>query len=293
MAAAADGAPMPPVGSPGSGRVRSHVPMKDLVLVHRNGPVTVLTLNRPDRHNSLIPELLDDLLTRLGDVGDDPQTRAVVLAAAGRSFSTGGDVRAFFEAGDDVVAYARRIVGMLNETILAMIDLPKPIVTAVHGMVTGGSLGLVLASDVVLVTDDASFTPWYNVVGYSPDGGWTAMLPEAIGRARASDAILRNRTITASQAVEWGLASAVGPGIDIGQEAIAVATEIAEKVPGSIRSAKARLWSGRDRFAAALEDERRRFVEQIATVEAREGMIRFLGVDASADPSRGPDEESV
>lgn len=206
----------------------------------------------------------------------------MVLAAAGPSFSTGGDVRAFFEAGASVAQYAERIVGLLNDTILAMLDLPKPIVTAVHGMVTGGSLGLVLASDVVLVADEASFTPWYSVVGYSPDGGWTAMLPDVIGRARVSDIVLRNRTITANQAVNWGLATAVVPGIGIEQEAIALADEVAEKVPGSVRHSKAGLWHDRDRVAAGLAGERTRFVQQIATAEAREGMARFL--DRVGDP---------
>ena len=256
--------------------------MSDLVLSRRHGSVTVLTLNRPERHNSLVPELLERLLARLSEVGADAQTRAVVLAAAGPSFSTGGDVRAFFDAGESVAEYAARIVGLLNDTILAMIDLPKPVVTAVHGTVTGGSLGLVLASDVALVADEASFTPWYSVVGYSPDGGWTVMLPAVIGRARVSDILLRNRTITANQAVSWGLATALVPGIGIEQEAMALAAEVAEKVPGSIRHTKAGLWHDRDRLAAGLADERTRFVQQIATAEARDGMARFL--DRVGDP---------
>jgi enoyl-CoA hydratase/carnithine racemase len=250
--------------------------MPDLVLVERHGPVAVVVLNRPERHNSLIPELLQELLDRLGDVAVDADVRAVVLAAEGPSFSTGGDVSSFYDQGDEVPGYAAHIVGLLNDTILTMIDLPKPIVAAVHGMVTGGSLGLVLACDTVLVADEASFTPWYGVVGYSPDGGWTAMLPALIGHKRASELILRNHTITANESVTWGLATAVVPGIGIREEAVALAEEIAEMVPGSVRNAKALLWGDRDALEARLEDERARFVHQIATEEAREGMARFL-----------------
>jgi len=247
-----------------------------LVEVERRIAARVLVLNRPERHNSLVPEMLEELLSALEDAGRDPKVRAVVLSANGPSFSTGGDVQAFFDHGDDVGEYATRIVGLLNETILAMIDLPVPVVAAVHGMVTGGSLGLVLASDVVLVADEASFAPWYPVVGFSPDGGWTAMLPQVIGRAKAAETLLRNRTITANEAVAWGMAAAVVPGIGIQEEALAVAAEISGMVPGAIRGAKALLRADRDATAAGLESELRRFVRQIVTDEAREGMARFV-----------------
>jgi len=252
--------------------------IEPLVLVEYDGPVAVISLNRPDRHNSLVPELLEQLIAGLESVAEQPEVRAVVLAAEGPSFSTGGDVRALSEQGDETAAYASRFVGLLNDAILAMIDLPVPIVAAVHGMVTGGSLGLVLASDIVLVADEASFTPWYSIVGYAPDGGWTAMLPHIIGRATVADVLMRNRMITAHEAAELGLAMSVVPGIGIRHEALAVASEVSGMLPSSIRATKALLWADRDAIAAGLDAERVRFVEQIVTVEAREGMRAFLGM---------------
>ena len=248
-----------------------------LVIVGRDGPVVTLILNRPERHNSLVPELLTELLFALEAVAADESVRAVVLAAAGRSFSTGGDVRGFYEQGDDVAEYARETVGRLNEVIVAMLAVPQPIVAAVHGMVTGGSLGLVLGSDVVLVSPEASFTPWYNVVGFSPDGGWTGLLPQVIGRQRAADALLTNATITAEQAVAWGMASELVPIGDVAARAAEIAGVIAGMQPGSVRHTKVRLNSDLAEIAAGLEDERRHFVDQIVTAEARQGMARFLG----------------
>ena len=247
-----------------------------LVIVGRDGPVVTLTLNRPERHNSLVPELLTELLFALEAVAADESVRAVVLAAAGRSFSTGGDVGGFHEQGDDVAEYARETVGRLNEVIVAMLAVPQPIVAAVHGMVTGGSLGLVLGSDIVLVSPEASFTPWYNVVGFSPDGGWTVLLPQVIGRQRAADALLTNATITAEQAVAWGMASELVPIGDVAARAAEIAGVIAGMQPGSVRHAKVRLNSDLAEIAAGLEDERRHFVDQIVTAEARQGMARFL-----------------
>jgi 2-(1,2-epoxy-1,2-dihydrophenyl)acetyl-CoA isomerase len=248
-----------------------------LVLVGRNGPVVTLTLNRADRHNSLVPELLTEMLSGIEAVAADESVRAVVLAAAGRSFSTGGDVRGFYEQGDRVAEYARQTVGLLNEVIVAMLAVPQPIIAAVHGMVTGGSLGLVLGSNIVLVSPEATFTPWYNVVGFSPDGGWTALLPVVIGRQRAARVLLTNATITAEQAVAWGMASDIVPAENIAARAAEIADVIAGMQPGSVRHTKVRLSGDLAAIAAGLEDERRHFVDQIVTAEAREGMARFLG----------------
>jgi 2-(1,2-epoxy-1,2-dihydrophenyl)acetyl-CoA isomerase len=248
-----------------------------LVKTQRSGALATLTLNRPQRHNSLVPELLNELWVALEDVGADPSIRAVVLGAEGRSFSTGGDVKAFFSAGEGLAEYAAETVGLLNRVILTMLRLPQPIVAAVHGVVTGGSIGLVLGSDVVLMAREATITPWYCVVGFSPDGGWTAMLPDLIGTKRTSDILVRNLSITADQAAAWGLVSEV---VDEGSTVAAaqgVASRIAEMVPGSVTSAKRLLWRNHQEIAAKLEAERVAFVDQILEPEARQGMAAFLG----------------
>jgi enoyl-CoA hydratase/carnithine racemase len=258
--------------------------VSQLVLTERSGSVAILTLNRAERHNSLVPELLDEMLAVLGAIDADPEVRAVVLQANGRSFSTGGDVGGFQAHLDDLEVYAGEIVGLLNRVILGLVELPVPIVAAVHGIVTGGSLGLVLGCDVVLVAPEASFTPYYSVVGFSPDGGWTAMLPSIIGPKRAAEVLLRNLTVTAEQAVTWGLASRIVPAERIRDEAVAVAQDIAAKKPGSIVHTKRLVGlvcgdpspGSEQGLAARLEAERARFVEQIGTEEARKGIVAFL-----------------
>jgi enoyl-CoA hydratase/carnithine racemase len=216
------------------------------------------------------------LLKALDAVRDGAQVRAVVLQAEGRSFSTGGDLGGFVAHMDTLQAYAQTIVGLLNEVILALVELPLPVVAAVQGIVTGGSLGLVLGADVVLVAPEASFTPYYTVVGFGPDGGWTAILPEIVGWKRAADVILRNRTISAEEAVAWGLASRIVPAASLRDEALSTAQDLAAKKPGSMRHTK-RLMNGfHSELARRLEAEQRRFVEQIGTQEAQDGMRAFL-----------------
>ena len=250
--------------------------MSGLVLLDARDTVATLTLNRPERHNSLVPELLREMLTALDDLCARAELRAVVLQANGRSFSTGGDVKAFYDHRDQIEDYAREIVGWLNQVIVAMVRLPAPIVAAVHGIVTGGSLGLVLASDIVLVAPEASFTPYYAVVGFSPDGGWTAMLPEIIGRRRAAEVLLLNETIGAEQAVAWGIANRIVAADRIHAEARAVADAIAQKKVFSVRQTKSLMWGDGDALSARLEAERQHFVQQIVTPEAQQGMCDFL-----------------
>lgn len=250
--------------------------MADLVLLDFSGPVATLTLNRPERHNALTPEFLAEILGALAEVAGRGDVRALVLGANGRSFSTGGDALGFVEHADDMAIYARQIVGLLNEVILALIDLPMPVVTAVHGIVTGGSLGLVLASDLVLMAPEASFAPFYSDVGPSPDGGWAVVLPLLVGKTRAAQVLYLNEAIDAETAVTWGIANRIVPADQIGAEAQALAAKIAGKKWGSIRHTKRLLHLDRDAIADRLETERDHFVQQMVTAEAINGFRDFL-----------------
>lgn len=250
--------------------------MADLVLTDIEGPIARLTLNRPARHNSLIPELLEGMLVGLGDIQFNPQVRAVILGANGRSFSTGGDVLGFYEHLDSIESYAEHMLGLLNDTTMKLLSLHVPVVAAVHGIVTGGSLGLILAADIVLVTPEANFTPYYSVVGFSPDGGWTALLPDLIGMKRAAEVLMTNRTITADEAVAWGLANRLVPSNEIHAQTLRTAEQLVSMKPGSLRSARALLWRNLDQVKSRLDAERIAFVKQIQSEEARKGMEAFL-----------------
>jgi 2-(1,2-epoxy-1,2-dihydrophenyl)acetyl-CoA isomerase len=249
--------------------------MSDVLLEH-SGPIAIVTLNRPGRHNSLTPAFLRELAGVLAAVATDDAVRAVVVQANGRSFSTGGDALGFVENSDRATDYANEIVGLLNKTILALIDLPVPVVAAVHGPVTGGSLGFVLAADIVLVSRDASFTPYYSPIGPSPDGGWATLLPGVIGRQRAAAVLMLNETITAEQAVDWGMAHETVTADTIRDAALRTAQRISQMKPGSIAHTRRLLFLDRDEIAARLEAERAHFVEHMATGEPLIGFEAFV-----------------
>lgn len=248
--------------------------MSNLILWEQTGPIATLTLNRAERHNSLTPEFLQEILAALQTV--DESVSALVIQANGRSFSTGGDAKGFVDNAGRIEAYAQEIVGLLNEVILALIDLAVPVITAVHGIVTGGSLGFILGSDIVLMAPEASLTPYYSVVGPSPDGGWATLLPLLIGEKRAAATLFLNETITAETAVSWGLAYRIIPADQIRAAAQALAQDIAAKKTGSIRHTRRLLYWQRDEIAARLAAERAHFVQEMVNGAGLTGFQAFL-----------------
>lgn len=241
-----------------------------------DGPIRVVTLARPERHNALVPDIIDGVRAAIRTVSADADVRGVVLTAMGRNFSTGGDVAAFAaRSGTERIEYARQIVGGLNAMLLDLIKLDVPVIAAISGMVTGGSIGFALASDVVLLDPNATFAPYYVDVGFSPDGGWTALLPQRIGWTRAMSVQLSNSVIDARTAVAWGLATEVVSG-DVVDVALARAHDLAEKKPASVRRTKRLLWGDVAAIATRLEAELESFVDEIGTDEVTAGMAAFL-----------------
>ena len=250
-------------------------PAAGQVLVSVDDGVATVTLNRPERHNSLVPGLLEQFRDALAAVMQDPDVGVLVLRAAGRSFSTGGDLQGFLEHANDIRNYSEQLVGGLNDAIVALFDCRVPVVVVVDGQVTGGALGLVLAADIVLVTERATFRPYYVDVGFSPDGGWTALLPEIIGRKRASAVQLLNQTVSADQALEWGLATAYADSTGLDPALAELCGRLQSKKAGSVLSTRQLLRPAN--LESRLDAEKRRFIEQIVTDEALEGVRAFLG----------------
>ena len=245
-----------------------------LVTLQRKGAIAIISLNRPARHNALIPELLSELL-EVFEHRDCQRAAVVILRAEGRSFSTGGDLLGFQQHKDNIAAYAGGLVGQLNRVILAIYTHPAPVACAVHGQVTGGSLGLLLASDRVIMRHGVTITPYYAVVGFSPDGGWTALLPDIIGRQQAMHWLTANTSFDAETCLALGLAHEVVED-NCDEAALAWAQKAAEMQTGSIACSRRLLNHESDILRLRLEAERKTFVEQIQTQQALDGIDQFL-----------------
>ncbi|MFB9950648.1 enoyl-CoA hydratase/isomerase family protein [Rhizobium puerariae] len=251
-----------------------------LVIVEEEGDVARLRLNRPSRTNALVPELLEEFIAGVRQACAE-RPRCLVLSATGRAFSTGGDIAGFLERAGNLealLAYSGRLVGLLNDAILELLAFPNPVVAVVSGPVTGGSLGFLLAADLVLMSEDAFLQPYYVDMGFAPDGGWTAMLPERIGARRALEIQLLNQRIDAQQAAALGLASSVVPAGELEaklQEHLAV---LRKKERESLRAARALIWdeSRRMEVERRLSAEKSSFLKLVARHEVIERMRAFM-----------------
>jgi 2-(1,2-epoxy-1,2-dihydrophenyl)acetyl-CoA isomerase len=251
-----------------------------LVLLEVTDGVAHVTLNRPKRHNSLVPELVAQLNAVFAEVRKR-DLLALVLAGAGRSFSTGGDVAAFHAIPrGERRAYAKALVGGLHSAILALVDMPMPVIARVHGTVTGGSLGLVLAADLTAISSSAFIAPYYVEVGFAPDGGWTAMLPERIGAARARAIQILNRHVTADEAVALGIATEAVSAERIDSVIDGWIAAFRTKAGSSMRATRELLMppERRTEIATRLDRELGRFLDEIESDAAEAGMAKFLAV---------------
>lgn len=251
-------------------------------LVHA-GAVSTVTLARASMRNALVPDLLLDLCVSLEEIGRREETRAVVLAADGDSFSIGGDLRRLAREmqGAALETYSAELVGLLNQAIVSLLRLPQPVVGAVHGTVAGGAVGLVLGCDVVVAADDCRFEPQYARAGFTPEGGWTALLPQVVGRRRATACLLLDRALPADEALACGLVTQLAPGERVGELAREAAQRIAAAPAATMREGKRLLVGDLDAIERALEAERERFVATVGGVDARDGVARFLRSCAS------------
>jgi len=247
---------------------------ESLVTLQRKGRIAIVSLNRPARHNALVPELLFRLLQVL-EQRDCQTAPVVILRAEGRSFSTGGDLAGFQNHRDTIDVYAQDLVGKLNQVILAIYAHPALVVCAVNGQVTGGALGLLLAADRVIMRRGTTITPYYSVVGFSPDGGWTALLPEIIGRQQTMQWLASNTSYDADTCLALGLVHQVVED-DVDASTMAWAKSIAEKSAGSIARTRSLLNTNIDALLLRLEAERQNFVSQIQTRQALDGINLFL-----------------
>lgn len=252
--------------------------------------VATITLARPGMRNALVPELLLDLCVALETAGRRDDVRCVLLQAEGDAFSVGEDLRrlALEMQGPRLQAYSAELVGLLNQAVLSLLRLAQPVVASVQGEVAGGSIGLVLAADVVIAADTARFRAHPAGAGFSPDGGWTALLPRLAGARRAGAGLLLNRAIGAHEARDWGIVTDVVPAAGLREAAAEAARAIAAAPAAPMRNAKRMLVDGLERVEAALESERMRFIDAIDGAEAREAVARLLRA-APRYPAEGGD----
>jgi enoyl-CoA hydratase/carnithine racemase len=218
--------------------------------------VAVVTLNRPDKHNALDGPMFEGIVAAAADVAARSDVRAVVLHGAGPSFCSGLDVSAFASLDKIIAREEGRRSNMAQRTCTDWIDLPAPVIAAVHGNCFGGGLQIALGADVRFATPDARLSVMESKWGLVPDMGITSTLPRLVRIDVAKELTFTGRVISGTEAAALGLVTRVAE--DPLAAAVELAREIAGRSPDAVRAAK-RLydesWHGPVEDALVLETE--------------------------------------
>jgi 2-(1,2-epoxy-1,2-dihydrophenyl)acetyl-CoA isomerase len=201
-----------------------------VIEIEQRGEVEVVRIDRPERNNALVPELITELADRLGEVA--AARRPVVLTGTRSTFCPGADLKWLGACADPAVGVAE-LVALFHNVIVGLMQMPVPVVAAVNGTTAGGGLGLALAADLRVAGARATFTAAYFRLGLTPDGGSTVFLQRIIGAARTLELLLTNRTLDAASALDWGLVSEVVPQDELVDRAVALAASLTP-VPAEI-----------------------------------------------------------
>jgi enoyl-CoA hydratase len=227
----------------------------DTVIYKKEGPLALVSLNRPRVLNAYNVQMRDDLYQVLQAVRDDPEVRVMILRGEGPAFSTGGDVSEFGTAPSPVQA---REVRWRRDVWGTLLSLPQPTIAAVHGYTVGGGMEMALLCDICLAADNTVFFLPETSLGMIPGVGGTQTTPRAIGLGRAMDMVLTSRRVDAREALRIGLANRVVPQESLLAEARALAHKLARHNPRTVSLAKRAIRQGAELpLKAGLELERR------------------------------------
>jgi 2-(1,2-epoxy-1,2-dihydrophenyl)acetyl-CoA isomerase len=175
--------------------------------VEIEGGVGRVTLARPDAANAIDLGFAQEF-EAAALACREQNVRVVLIAAEGRFFCAGGDLKSF-SAQPDLPSHLAEVTRHLHSGIATFVELDAPVVLAITGAAAGAGIGLVGAADVVVAGKSATFVMAYTAIGLSPDGSSSWFLARHLGVRRALDLTLTNRVLSASEALDWGLVSRV------------------------------------------------------------------------------------
>jgi len=170
------------------------------------GPTAGITLNRPEKLNAIDASMVEALRARLHDAATDDRVRVVVLAGAGRAFSSGYDIGEEIEHGYDDAASWRRVLERDLALAMDLWALPKPTIAAVHGWCLGGACELAMACDMIVAADDARFGEPEIRYGSGPVA---LLMPFVLGQKKTSELLFTGDSIDAAEALRVGLVNRV------------------------------------------------------------------------------------
>ena len=242
------------------------------ILVSVEEGVGLITLDRPQAYNALNAALLTELSQALAALDEDEAVGCIVITGSEKVFAAGADIKEMATAG---------AVDMLKQAPIGLFDsirrVQKPLIALVSGWALGGGCELALSCDMVFASERARFGQPEVTIGVIPGAGGTQRLPRAVGKSLAMEMVLNNRTLSADEALQFGLVSRVFPRETYLEEGLKIARQIAARAPLALRLAKEalnRAYEGS--LSEGLAYERRSFYFLFASQDQKEGMAAFI-----------------
>jgi len=242
------------------------------ILVAREGPVGIVTLNRPQQLNALSYDLVKELSLAMEAFDLEQEIKAIVLTGGEKVFAAGADIKEMVDATpfDERIQSRMSYRDKINR-------ISKPVIAAVSGYALGGGCELAMSCDLIIASETARFGQPEVNIGTIPGSGGTQRLTRTVGKYRSMEMVLTGEFLSASDAERFGLVNKIVPVELLLEEAKSIAKKIATKSPVSIRLAKeAVLKSFNTSLDEGLEFERKCFYLLFASEDRKEGMKAFI-----------------
>jgi len=242
------------------------------ILVETHQRVGLIRLNRPKALNALNAELMSELNTALTKFDQDTDVGAIVITGDERAFAAGADIKEMSDTS--------AVDMMLRDNISAFDQIrhiSKPVIAAVSGWCLGGGNELAMSCDMIVASESAKFGQPEINIGVIPGAGGTQRLTRAVGKAIAMEMVLNNRTLTAQEALAYGLVNRVVPVESYLKDALEFAAELASRAPLAVRLGKEAVnLAFETPLSVGLAEERRAFYFLFASQDQKEGMQAFI-----------------
>lgn len=245
----------------------------EYLLVETDAPIAIVTMNRPDRRNALSLALMEELIGCFRALSQDPEIRAIILAANGPAFSAGHDLS---ELMDRQIGDYRHVFDVCTELMTLIQSIPPPVIAEVDGIATAAGCQLVATCDLAIASEKSQFaTPGVRIGLFCTTP--MVALTRAIGRKRALEMLLTGTAIDAPTAREYGLVNRVVPAERLREESYALAGRIADASPLTVSIGKQAFYTQIDLDQPKAYAYAKEVMSLNAMAEdAQEGMGAFL-----------------
>lgn len=247
------------------------MPKEQIILSEIRDGVALLRINRPKALNALNSELMKALMDLLDEYDANEQVGAMLITGDERAFAAGADINEMADSSS---------IDMLLKEHIAPFDriqqITKPVIAAVSGWCLGGGNELAMSCDMIVASESAKFGQPEINLGVIPGAGGTQRLTKAVGKAIAMEMVLNNRTLSADEALAYGLVNRVAPVERYLEEALALASDIAARAPLAVRMGKEAVNRAfESHLSDGIAEERRAFYFLFGSEDQKEGMRAF------------------